>query len=66
VVYAAPDTLFESTGSVGGPSTVREVDLVTGQVRQRSELASENFAEGLTMHGGRLAGAYILPLLSST
>ena len=30
LVFLAPDTLCESTGSVGGPSTVREVDLTTG------------------------------------
>eukprot|EP00740_Mantoniella_antarctica_P014937 CAMPEP_0181381268 /NCGR_PEP_ID=MMETSP1106-20121128/20027_1 /TAXON_ID=81844 /ORGANISM="Mantoniella antarctica, Strain SL-175" /LENGTH=356 /DNA_ID=CAMNT_0023500433 /DNA_START=45 /DNA_END=1110 /DNA_ORIENTATION=+ len=51
LVYRAPDTLFESTGGAGGaPSSVREVSLVTG-----TELGREHFAEGLTMHGGRLA-----------
>jgi glutamine cyclotransferase len=56
LVYRAPDTLFESTGGAGGaPSSVREVSLVTGTVRRRRELGREHFAEGLTMHGGRLA-----------
>lgn len=49
------DTFFESTGSVGGPSTVREVDLVTGKVRRRTELDTAYFAEGLTMYGDKLA-----------
>jgi len=40
---------------VNGPSSVREVSLLTGEVRRRSELSREHFAEGLTMHGGRLA-----------
>jgi glutamine cyclotransferase len=52
LVFLAPDTLFESTGSVGGPSTVREVDLTTGAVRNRRELSREHFAEGLALVSG--------------
>lgn len=55
LVYADPDTLYESTGSVGGASSIREVSLVSGMVRQKKELGKEHFAEGLTMHNGRLA-----------
>lgn len=54
-LFAPPDTVFESTGSVGGPSTVREVDLTTGEVRRRTELGRAYFAEGLTMYKGKLA-----------
>lgn len=52
LVYSAPDTLFESTGSVQGASSVREVNLLTGTVVNKKELSKEHFAEGLTMHGG--------------
>ena len=48
LAYQSPDTLLESTGSVGGRSTVRRVDLKTGEVLRRESLASEFFAEGLT------------------
>ena len=51
----APGHLFESTGSVNGPSTVREVDLVTGIVRRKTEMDRAYFAEGLTMRDGKLA-----------
>lgn len=54
-LYSHPDTIFESTGSVGGPSTVREVSLTTGEVRRKTELDNAYFAEGLTMHEGKLA-----------
>ena len=49
LVYQSPDTLLESTGSVGGPSTVRRVDLKTGAVIRRESLDTEYFAEGLAM-----------------
>lgn len=55
LIFRAPDTLFESTGSVNGPSTVREVDLVTGIVRRKTEMDRAYFAEGLTMRDGKLA-----------
>lgn len=54
-LFSPPDTIFESTGSVGGPSTVREVDLTTGEVRRKNELDRAYFAEGLTMSKGKLA-----------
>ena len=46
LIYQAPDTLYESTGSVNGPSTVREVDLTTGEVRNKNALGTSHFAEG--------------------
>ena len=49
LVFRSPDTLLESTGSVGGPSTVRRVDLKTGAVLHRENLDAEFFAEGLAM-----------------
>ena len=58
LVYSvdSPDTLYESTGSVDGPSSVREVSLLTGDVRKKTELGKEHFAEGLTMtRDGKLA-----------
>lgn len=55
LIFRAPDTLFESTGSVNGLSTVREVDLTTGVVRRKTELDRAYFAEGLTMRDGKLA-----------
>lgn len=54
-LFSPPDTIFESTGSVGGPSTVREVDLTTGEVRRKNALDRAYFAEGLTMYKGKLA-----------
>ena len=48
LVFQSPDTLLESTGSVGGPSTMRQVDLKTGEVVKKTELDREYFAEGLT------------------
>ncbi len=39
--------LYESTGAHGGPSTLREVDPATGEVRRSIELPEEYFAEGL-------------------
>lgn len=49
LVFQSPDTLLESTGSVGGPSTVRRVDLQTGAVLRRENLEKSVFAEGLAM-----------------
>ena len=45
--------LFESTG-LRGRSSVRRVELTTGEVLQRRDVASEHFAEGLTVLGGRI------------
>ena len=45
--------LFESTGQYGS-STLRELDLVTGQVLRSVDLPEEYFGEGLAMVDGRL------------
>lgn len=45
--------LYESTGRYG-ESTLRIVDLESGEVRQRVDLPSQYFAEGISMHQGRL------------
>ena len=45
--------LYESTGRTG-QSSVRMVDLATGQVLQRYDLAAESFGEGLTSWGSDL------------
>lgn len=65
-------TLYESTG-LRGQSTVRVVDLTTGQVRRKVELPADLFGEGLAKVGDRLvqltwtegrARVYNLPDLS--
>jgi len=45
--------LYESTGRTG-QSSVRMVDLATGQVLQRYDLATKYFGEGLTSWGSDL------------
>jgi glutaminyl-peptide cyclotransferase len=45
--------LYESTG-LEGESTVRRVDLASGEVRQRIDLDERYFAEGLALVGDRL------------
>src|SRR4051794_31508825 len=45
--------LFESTG-LNGQSSLRKVDLKTGEVLQKVDLASEYFAEGLATVKGNL------------
>lgn len=45
--------LYESTG-LRGRSSVRRVELATGEVLQRRDVASEHFAEGLTVLDGRV------------
>ena len=45
--------LFESTG-LEGRSSLREVDVTTGRVIRRSEIAAPVFAEGLALVGNRL------------
>lgn len=44
---------FESTG-LYGQSSVRRVDLITGEVVQQTDLASQYFGEGLTHYNGKL------------
>ncbi len=46
-------TLLESTG-LNGESSLRRVDLQTGNVLQRAEVPSEYFAEGLAALNGKL------------
>jgi glutamine cyclotransferase len=45
--------LYESTG-LWGESTLRRVELETGAVLQSLALSPEYFAEGVTVHGGRI------------
>jgi glutaminyl-peptide cyclotransferase len=45
--------LYESTG-LNGQSSLRKVDLVTGEVRQRVDVPSTYFAEGLALFNRRL------------
>lgn len=45
--------LYESTGMYGR-SSLREVEIVTGRVLRRVELAPDEFAEGLALAGDRL------------
>ncbi len=44
--------LYESTG-INGESSLRKVDLATGQVLQRKDIDSQYFAEGLAIMQGR-------------
>ncbi|KAJ7563178.1 hypothetical protein O6H91_03G099300 [Diphasiastrum complanatum] len=53
LVYAGDDTLYESTG-LFGKSTIREVDLRSGQVRQLHHMEKNFFGEGLTLFNERL------------
>lgn len=46
-------TLWESTG-LNGASSLRKVDLQTGQVLESLALPTEYFGEGLTLFGGKL------------
>jgi glutaminyl-peptide cyclotransferase len=48
-------TLYEATGSAGvGPSSLRRVDLATGAVQARHDLAGEDFGEGIAVVGDRI------------
>lgn len=53
LVYNDHGTLYESTG-LNGRSSLREVDLQSGAVRRRVDVAEPYFAEGLTELDGRL------------
>ena len=46
-------TLFESTGLYGS-STLRRVELKTGKVKKKVEIAREYFAEGMTIFGDKV------------
>ncbi|WP_185213149.1 glutaminyl-peptide cyclotransferase [Sphingobacterium mizutaii] len=43
-------TLFETTGQLG-ESTLRKVELATGKVLQKADLAADEFGEGMTVVG---------------
>jgi len=48
-------TLYEATGSAGvGPSSLRRVNLTTGAVEARHDLATEHFGEGIAVVGDRI------------
>lgn len=49
----AGDTLYESTG-LNGSSSLRKVDLATGQVLARVDVPRKYFAEGMTLLNGRI------------
>lgn len=51
--YSADGRLFESTG-LRGQSTLRKVDLHSGEVLQKHDLDERYFAEGLTEFDGKL------------
>jgi glutaminyl-peptide cyclotransferase len=53
LVWAGNGQLFESTGRRGS-SSLRRVDLASGDVLQRHDLADEYFAEGLALVDDRL------------
>ena len=53
LVFAADGQLYESTG-LQGESTLRRVDISTGQTLQRIDVPKEYFAEGLAMVGDEL------------
>jgi glutamine cyclotransferase len=48
------DMLYEGTGLYDGLSSVRRVDLETGQVLQIHSLPANRFGEGITIHEGRI------------
>jgi glutaminyl-peptide cyclotransferase len=53
LVFASDGQLYESTG-LEGESTLRRVDIATGQTLQKIDVPSEYFAEGLAMVGDEL------------
>jgi glutaminyl-peptide cyclotransferase len=53
LVFASDGQLYESTG-LEGESTLRRVDIATGQTLQRIDVPSRYFAEGLAMVGDEL------------
>jgi glutaminyl-peptide cyclotransferase len=53
LVFASDGQLYESTG-LNGESTLRRVDISTGQTLQRIDVPREYFAEGLAMVGDEL------------
>jgi glutamine cyclotransferase len=53
LVFAADGQLYESTG-LEGESTLRRVDITTGQTLQRIDVPGQYFAEGLALVGDEL------------
>ena len=53
LVFASDGQLYESTG-LQGESTLRRVDIATGQTLQRIDVPRQYFAEGLAMVGDEL------------
>lgn len=53
LVYAGDGQLYESTG-LQGESTLRRVDIATGQTLQRIDIPDQYFAEGLALVGDEL------------
>ena len=53
LVFASDGQMYESTG-LQGESTLRRVDIKTGQTLQRIDVPSQYFAEGLAMVGDEL------------
>lgn len=46
--------LYESTGQYDGKSSLRRVDLKTGQIQKKINLGSQYFGEGMTIVGNRI------------
>lgn len=53
LVFASDGQLYESTG-LEGESTLRRVDIATGQTLQKIDVPSQYFAEGLALVGDEL------------
>lgn len=53
LVFASDGQMYESTG-LQGESTLRRVDIATGQTLQRIDVPKQYFAEGLAMVGDEL------------
>ena len=53
LVFASDGQMYESTG-LQGESTLRRVDIATGQTLQRIDVPSQYFAEGLALVGDEL------------
>ena len=53
LVFASDGQLYESTG-LQGESTLRRVDIATGQTLQRIDVPAQYFAEGLALVGDEL------------
>ncbi|MGG5902550.1 glutaminyl-peptide cyclotransferase [Sphingobacterium daejeonense] len=52
-LYYDNGTLYETTGR-WGESTLRKVDLATGEVLERADMAGDEFGEGMTVVGDRM------------